>query len=233
MAEVTNLTGKLTPLKIEAYSDNSFKEDKKIGEFTTQMTPERYTYHYKIETNKDQAAGNTASTEAFEKLAPEELDLEILFDRTGVLIDYPPLADGVIDDLNHFKDVVIHFDGEAHQMHYVKIVWGSLIFQGRLSELNIEFKLFKPDGAPIRAVAKAKFKGAVEEKLRVARENKQSPDLTHHRIVTEGDTLPLMTYRIYGDSKYYLEVARVNGLANFRKLTPGQQIYFPPLEKKS
>ena len=69
------------------------------------------------------------------------------------------------------------------------------------------------------------------EAQRAAREKKSSPDLTHERVVKEGDNLPLMTYRIYGDPKYYLEVARVNGLTNFRKLTPGQKIVFPPIEK--
>ena len=99
--------------------------------------------------------------------------------------------------------------------------------------MDITFKLFKSDGTPLRATATAKFKGFIEDNLRVALENNTSPDLTHVRIVTEGDTLPLMTYRIYGDSKYYLEVAKVNKITNFRKLKVGQQIFFPPIEKVS
>jgi nucleoid-associated protein YgaU len=95
--------------------------------------------------------------------------------------------------------------------------------------MNITFKLFKPDGTPLRAVAKAKFKGFVEDNLRIAKENNNSPDLTHVRIVKEGDTLPLMTFRIYGDSEYYLEIAKVNKLPNFRKLKAGQKIIFPPI----
>jgi nucleoid-associated protein YgaU len=77
----------------------------------------------------------------------------------------------------------------------------------------------------------AKFKGFVEDNLRVARENNSSPDLTHVRMVKEGDTLPLMTYRIYGDPKYYLEVAKANKINNFRKLKTGDIIIFPPLTK--
>ena len=107
------------------------------------------------------------------------------------------------------------------------------MFKGALTEMNIEFKLFKPDGTPIRAVAKAKFTGFVEDDLRAAKENNKSPDLTHLRTVKEGDTLPLMSFRIYGDSKYYLEVAKVNNIINFRKLKTGQEIFFPPLQKQS
>lgn len=233
MSIINSLIGGASPLKIEAFTDAEFKKPADASVFTTSMTPERYTYHYKIETNKDQASGTTTTADKFDKILPEELELDILFDRTGVLREFPITKDGVINDLNTFKDTVIKFDGKSHHMHYVKITWGSLLFQGRLTEMNIEFKLFRQDGTPIRANAKVKFSGTVEDKLRVAREDRQSPDLTHLRVVKEGDTLPLMTYNIYGDSKYYLHVAKVNGLANFRKLTPGQQIWFPPIEKRS
>ena len=99
--------------------------------------------------------------------------------------------------------------------------------------MNVEFKLFNPDGTPIRAVAKAKFQEFVEDDLRVAKENNQSPDLTHLRTVKAGDTLPLMSFRIYGDSKYYLEVAKANNIHNFRSLITGQQLFFPPIIKTS
>ncbi len=46
-----------------------------------------------------------------------------------------------------------------------------------------------------------------------------------------GDKLPLMCFAVYGDARHYLDVARVNGLADFRALVPGQQLLFPPLRK--
>ena len=64
-----------------------------------------------------------------------------------------------------------------------------------------------------------------------ALEKSSSPDLTHERIVEEGDTLPLMCHRIYGSTNHYLEVAKFNKLKYFKELTPGSKIYFPPLEK--
>ena len=66
-------------------------------------------------------------------------------------------------------------------------------------------------------------------KKRVKKENKSSPDLTHSRIVKNGDTLPLLTKEVYGTSAYYLRVAQVNKLDDFRNLTPGQELFFPPL----
>jgi nucleoid-associated protein YgaU len=51
--------------------------------------------------------------------------------------------------------------------------------------------------------------------------------------VREGDNLPLLTYRIYGNAELYLEVARVNKLINFRRLRVGSRVAFPPVDKES
>ena len=221
----------LTKLKIVAYKDAQFSDQASDGEFTSLLNPEKYTFKYAIESNNDQAAGTSDLSPKFNKKLPEDLELDFLFDRTGVIAQASTEDEGIIDDIEKFKKVVLDYSGDEHKPYYLIISWGTLLFKGSLKEMDIEFKLFKPNGAPLRAVAKAKFQGFVEDDLRVAMENNQSPDLTHLRTVVEGDTLPLMSHKIYGDSKYYLEVARVNDIGNFRKLEPGRQIFFPPLAK--
>jgi len=238
------MSGELIKLKIKAYSDEQFSQEVSEGEFKSLLNPEKYTFKYKIEQNDDQASGTSSSAPKFNRALPEDLELEFLFDRTGVITNYGAsgAADentfkdeggGIIDDVEKFKKVVFDYNGDKHKPNYLIISWGTLLFKGTLTEMDINFKLFKADGTPLRAVANAKFKGFVEDDLRIAKENNSSPDLTHVRIVKEGDTLPLMTYRIYGDSKYYLEVAKANSLTNFRKLEVGQQIFFPPINKVS
>ncbi|WP_372947675.1 CIS tube protein [Mariniphaga sp.] len=238
------MSGELTKLKIKAFSDEQFSEEVADGEFRTLLNPENYVYKYKIEQNDDQASGTSATAPRFNRALPEDLELDFVFDRTGVLTDYGSAGTsddktfkdegrGVIDDIEHFKKVVFDYNGDEHKPNYLIISWGTLLFKGTLSEMDITFKLFKPDGTPLRATARAKFKGFVEDDLRVAMENNSSPDLTHVREVKKGDTLPLMSYRIYGDSKYYLEVAKANRITNFRKLEVGQRIFFPPIEKSS
>jgi len=58
-----------------------------------------------------------------------------------------------------------------------------------------------------------------------------SPDLTHLRTANAGDNLPLMSNKIYGDSKYYLELAKVNNLNSVFDVLPGDKVVFPPLKK--
>jgi hypothetical protein len=225
-------TGELKKLKIVAYSDDGFSNKVADGEFNTLMNPEKYVFHYKIEQNEEQAPGTSAAPTRFNKQLPENLELDFIFDRTGVIAGKEAVEDGIIDDIEKFKKVILDYNGDEHKPNYLMISWGSLLFKGALTEMDIEFKLFKSDGTPIRAVAKAKFQGFVNDDLRAAKENNKSPDLTHIRIVKAGDTLPLMSYRIYGDSKYYLAVAKANSLINFRKLKTGQEIFFPPIQKQ-
>ena len=226
------MSGELTKLKIKGYKDERFSQEIADGEFNTLMNPETYRIRYEVSQNQNQAQGTSSTAPRFNKTLPEDLQLDFVFDRSGVIKGF---ADengvGIIDDIEKFKKIVLDYNGNQHKPNYLVISWGSLLFKGSLKDMEITYKLFKPDGTPIRANIHATFKGFIEDNLRVARENNNSPDLTHIRVVGEGDTLPLMTFRIYGDSKYYLEVAKANKLVNFRKLAPGQQIFFPPIEK--
>jgi len=226
------MSGELTKLKIKGFKDERFRQEIADGEFNTLINPETYQVRYQISQNDQQAQGTSAAAPRFSKTLPEDLQLDFIFDRSGVIKGYEDLlGEGIIGDIDKFKHIVLDYNGDQHKPNYLIISWGSLLFKGSLKDMDITYKLFKPDGTPIRATIHATFKGFIEDSLRVARENNNSPDLTHIRMVNEGDTLPLMTFRIYGDSKYYLEVAKANKLVNFRKLVPGQQIFFPPIEK--
>ena len=56
-----------------------------------------------------------------------------------------------------------------------------------------------------------------------------SPPMDRMVTVVAGDTLPALCHKIYGDSSFYVQVAKYNKLNKFRKLTPGMQLRFPPL----
>lgn len=229
----------LVKMKIIAYSDDEFKDEVADGAYTAQVNPEKYTFKYKVEQNEDQAPGTSATQIKFSKIKPEEMGFQFLFDSTGVIpanagspdATVSNSEDGIIGKIEHFKKVVLSYNGEVHQPNNLKLIWGELLFKGKLTEMDIEFKLFRPDGTPIRAIANAKFKGSMENELRVAKENAQSPDVKHTRTIADGDSLPFLTYRIYKNPDYYLEVARANNLTNFRKLRTGDQLQFPPVNK--
>lgn len=237
------MSAELAKVKITAYKSAGFEDNKKItsGEFTVLVNPEGYTRSYKIKYKEQQASGTKARQMKFEMVEPEDIDFEFLFDKTGALPGTFKATDntgiqqegkeGVWPDIEQFKKVVYDYKGQIHQPPFLLIQWGELIFKCVLRDMSIHFKLFRPDGTPVRASVKAKFTSTVENELRVRKQGDQSPDITHVRVVKAGDTLPFLCYQVYEDPSFYLKVAKANNLSNFRSLELGMKLLFPPIAK--
>ena len=224
--------GKLEKMLILAFDTAKDAENGSMAEakdrFEALINPETYTLEYKVKTADGQGQGTSGVQAKFQYNLPEELTFEFLFDNTG-LIDDKPKPDGIFDDVTHFRTILTAYQGRSHEPYHLKLVWGNLVFKGRAVEVGITYKLFNPDGQPIRAVVRAKFKGSIEETKRIARDARESADVTHRRMVRAGDTLPFLCFQIYGDPRHYLVVAAYNGLSDFRRLDTGQDLYFPPI----
>lgn len=220
--------GQFEKLKIYAYKKDDFAE--REPEFIeAMMNPENFVFDSKMEFQAAQGQGTSAVQAKFIIKPPGEMSFELLYDNTGI-IDHKPRFH-IADELEKLKNFLMGYDGEVHRPRFVEFAWGKALVKGVCSSLNITYKLFNRDGTPIRAVAKVTIREMTSDEKRVAMERRSSPDLTHYRTIKEGDILPLMCYRIYGHSKYYLQVAAVNGLSNFRQLQPGVELFFPPIDK--
>ena len=138
----------------------------------------------------------------------------------------------VMDEIDKFDQLVYQYEGSIHRPRPLQLVWGTLVFSCVLTSVAYRFTLFRPDGTPLRAVAACTFCHSIPDSVRKAKENAQSPDLTHLRDVRDGDTLPMLAYDIYGRPELYLEVARFNKLVNFRSLRSASRIAFPPVRGK-
>lgn len=230
----------LTKVRIEIFKDSGFTEKTEKKFFDLPINPEQFTQSFKVEHDRSQAQGSKGNDPKFKYTRPEELKLDFTLDGTGVV----PVNDkpgefyrDFLAQLQAFLNVVYTMDGETHRPNFLRLIWGNFSFNNRegfdcvLSDLQINYTLFAPDGKPLRAKLSATFLSYTELKRRLKEENRRSPDVTHRRKVMAEDTLPLMAYRIYNDPAYYLQVAKANGLVNFRHLDPNTDLRFPPLEK--
>ncbi|GAA5084450.1 hypothetical protein GCM10023210_04280 [Chryseobacterium ginsengisoli] len=253
----------MAKLMIDTYKDNSFSPTALIrsNAFVATINPTSFSIAYKTFQNTDQATGTSNTNAKYEKSLAPSLQIEFLFDDTGVTESNPGNTlinklkklkkvsstteeNAVTKQITDFYGATGKFIGTIHKPGNVILRWGSSLasgassnsayeFKGILTDLTMEYKLFDSEGKPLRVVAKATFSESISPELMKTINNTNSPDLTHKRTVQDGDTLPIMTERIYGDSKYYLEVAKVNNLISFRQLKPGTELYFPPIEKTS
>ena len=221
-----NNRGMLEKLTILAYATPNYKGDP-ISKFESYVNPQELTLSYEIEYDSAQGAGTTNSRMNFKKMKPGDLSLSFFLDGTG--------ANGRPADVQKLVEqfqTTTAYNGNIHRTNYLKVMWGTLrIKHCVLKSATISYKLFKPDGVPLRAVITASFTDNSDDKTRVAISQDQSSDLTHRRIVKAGDNLPRLCEQIYGDPQLYAKVAKVNGLNNFRNLEPGSAVFFPPLEK--
>jgi hypothetical protein len=227
--------GKHGKMLILAFADSEKAESGGVAEadasYEALINPETYTLEYRVNfSDGGQGQGTSGKQLKYENTEPADMSFEFLFDNTGIIDGQP--RESVADDLKTFKELLIGYKGDAHEPRHFKLVWGeNSIFKGRVTALAITHKLFNSNGTPVRAVAKVTFKSSVEEKKRAGKEDRKSPDLTQIRKVKLGDTLPQLCFEIYGDPRYYIQVARVNAITNFRRLKPGMDLLFPAIER--
>ncbi len=218
------MNGELKKMRIEAFKEADYS-GAPTGTFEVMFNPNAYTRKYEVAYEERQGQGDTSSPQVFGTIKPQEYQFDFMFDGTGTATEKVDVQE-TVDAF--FR--VTGYDGEIHRPLYLKLVWGALVSKCVLKSADISYTLFKRDGYPLRATVKASFSENIEDTLRVAEERKNSPDLTHRRVVQQGDHLSLMTDRLYRNPAYYFKVARFNDLNNFRRLQAGQALQFPPLK---
>ena len=229
--------GEITKLLIESYEDVHRKVARKV--FEAFINPDEYTLDYNVALDNTLVPGKSANDrDAALEIRPLEVSLKFYLDGTNAIPD-PKTQKGlnIPQKIAAFHEA-IGYDGKVHQPRYLRLIWGKAAwlrpnqnsFDCVLKSASVQYKLFDSSGSPLRVIINATFVELLSPAAAQAEDGKSSPDLTHVRIVKEGDTLPGLAQAIYGDFKHYLEIARVNKLPHFRKLEPGSKLYFPPFD---
>ncbi len=232
---------KLQKLTIDAYEHRTRRTRYVLyagfsGSFEAMYNPESYSQKYNIALTSDKKQGiNSSGKEVKYKFSPpQKLNIKLILDgtrlhETGISRLLPSRT--VTERVEQFLALAYEMNPNTHEPNFLIITWGDgLNFICRLASVTVKYTAFNRDGTPLRAELDADFVADDTSGKRVRKENKQSPDVTHMRVIKAGDTLPMLCKEIYGSTQYYLKVAEANGLNNFRNLTPGETLYFPPLE---
>jgi hypothetical protein len=217
---------KISPCQVDE-AGNITVDDTQTA-FDCMINPHEYTHDLTISYNTNKTLGQSSNEAKFSAIMPETLILpDLILDGTGVVATDTVLE--VQDMIDTMLGVIYAYNGENHEPNHVRLLWGNLIFFGRVKSVKIKYTLFRPDGTPLRAKVTLGLIGYMSREESTLRANRSSPDLSHIVEVKAGDTLPLLCNRIYKNSAYYIEVARINNLTNFRSLAPGMKLRFPPL----
>ncbi len=218
---VTKLT--ITPCDVDA--SGTVTGTRSGEKFEVMLNPSGYNLSQGISYSAESVLGEAAKAPKFKGAKDETVTFSIILDNTGVIAN----STDVKTQIKSLSKVCYDYQGTNHEPNVVQLVWGSLSFNGRLTSMATEHTLFKPSGEPLRAKVTLTFTNYISVKEVALKTNQTSPDLTHLVEVKDGDSLPLLCFRIYKNSAYYIEVAKSNGITNFRDIKPGTMLNFPPL----
>ncbi len=130
------------------------------------------------------------------------------------------------------KLVMVHGPiDERDEPPCIKFQWGKLIlFLAVVTQVEVTYKLFDPDGTPIRADvtvnlqqqdASDDFAGLTNPTTRT--------EARKTRLVQQGDRLDLIAHQEYGSVAYWRYLAEANHLQDPQALRAGQILIIPPL----
>ncbi len=232
-------SGVLVKMEFYAFTDDLLTGfDSEEDTYSVMINPNTITRTLAAIRSDEQPLGATDWDGAWIKNMPEQISFEFVIDGNGIVHDgiadsfmgYEDNEKLVQKHIEKFLKVVYDYQSDKHTPNKVKIIYGPLAFNCVLMSLNITYQLFSANGYPLRAKINCSFRGVLDTYLSQIIQGKNSPDMTHKRVVKESDSLVAMANTIYESNDYYIDVAFKNQLDNFRKLNPGTEIYFPPLK---
>lgn len=242
--------GKLEKLKIKTFKAERRQEGLKEIYYTqaardvfeVMFNPESYSFTYENQFQTDRGINTPGRPARYALTKSRSLSLQIVIDDSGQSSGTSSFSTGVNvlgktlqrktvrERVEEFLDLTTRMDGDIHAPRFLRLEWGDLIYDCRVQSVTVNYTLFNRDGKAIRAELDVTFIEDIEPVKLIKQTHKNSPDLTRTRTSIEGDTLPVMAYRLYGDPTKYLQLARANRLNNFRKLKPNTKLQFPPIQ---
>ncbi len=193
------------------------------------FNPTEYSLSKSNDWKYEPVTGTSFTEPEFSGGQPRQMELALLFDQT-----FPPYTMSVRAATAALLDAMEVPSGATGGTPtavppFITFQWGALIFKGACTSLTCAYKLFKPNGDPIRADVKLTLKQAAAT-IRGQNPTTRAQAGFGTHTVQDGDTLPSISYRAYGDATRWRLIAEANGVDNPLHLRRGSSLALPALE---
>lgn len=126
---------------------------------------------------------------------------------------------------------IIKYSAEEHVPLKVRFLWGTLDFHGSITNAQIQYTMFAPNGRPVRATLNLSLEGEEKKVEQKAKQNTfSSPNRTKERMLTEGDQLWMLAQQEYDDPALWKVIAEANGILNPRKMNRAMALKVPSIK---
>ena len=134
------------------------------------------------------------------------------------------------DDANKLM-AAMHGNHSAPQ--FIEFSWGSVTLpKAAPVSITIRYALFRPNGEPVRAFVDLELAQAEDTSPPGKAQNPTTRAITGLRAhtVRDGDSLPSIAYRVYGDPTQWRAIATANGIDDPLRLRSGRALSVPSLD---
>ena len=200
--------------------------------FIAMLNPDSFAIKDEVEWTSKCAIAKAGDDPKYVRIKPREFTLDFVLDGTGVNTNGAKIP--VTAQVALFRAVTTNVRGNIHRPPYLLVQYGTFVNTCVINSSSVTYTMFDMFGLPVRAKISASFTERTAGGLNDILGMLSSPDLTHQLTVENENllTLPELTYKVYNNQHYYLQVARVNRLKNFRRLQRGTKLIFPPLSEE-
>jgi nucleoid-associated protein YgaU len=124
------------------------------------------------------------------------------------------------------------FHGGGSAPKFVTFSWGAVeLPEAAPISISIRYAMFKPNGEPTRAFVDLELAQAKDNKMVFKGQNPTTRAIPGMRVhkVRDGDSLPSIAYRHYGDATQWRAIADANDISNPLSLRRGTDLSIPRL----
>jgi len=206
--------------------------------FDVLFNPTEYSISKSNEWKFEKVTGTAFTPPAFGGGNPRELTLNLLLDAS--LLGKTQHVRGITDQLFRMMEVPGGSSGGSSSAAppFITFTWGSeTTFKSVCTSLTVAYKLFRPNGDPIRADVKMTLKQAEPASTASSTGANRGTNPTTRakaghgvHTVKDGDTLPSIAYEAYGDATVWRAIADANGVENPLHLRRGRSLSLPRLD---
>lgn len=158
-----------------------------------------------------------------------KLEVELFFDTYAT-----PAPESKKKDVRVYTEKIMgamKIDPGLHQPPEVKFIWGSLNFQGVITNATQTFTMFLDSGKPVRAKMSISMESVDTLEDLMKKTPLESPDRTKHRVLKQEEKLWQLAAHEYNDPKEWKRIAKANKIANPRIPPTGTRIKVPSIHE--
>jgi hypothetical protein len=202
------------------------------------FNPTEYTITKTNTWNFKEVQGQSLPPPEFGGGAPRQITLSLLLDNS--LLEGSQTVKDITDKLFKMMEVDDGQPAGGTRASPPKVTfrWGAVdTFLAVCTSLTVAYQLFEPNGMPIRADVKLDLKQADQASTASSGSAKKGTNPTTRAMeghgihtVQDGDSLPSIAYRAYGDATRWRAIAEANGIDNPLHVRRGTPLVVPRLE---